>query len=80
MSVRVRRQDGSAVQIKPTEAVEILGLDGKVAVVIYTARKGTIQVLTDPDPLFTAYCRSQGLHKSDKVKVHETFTGKPVPL
>jgi hypothetical protein len=78
--MRIRRQDGSTLPVQADEAVEILGLDGKLAVVIYTARKGTVKVLVPPDPLFTAYCKSQGLEQAARVNVHPPFDGKPIPL
>jgi hypothetical protein len=77
-TIRIRRQNGDVIPIPDSAAVEILGDDGGVAVVITTDRKGTIRVIVPPDPLFNAYCRTQGAKQSARVHVHTPFDGKPM--
>ena len=59
--IRVRQQNGSVVEVTAAEAVEILDNDKRLAVVIMQDRKGTTHVAYPGDPLFTGYCKTQGV-------------------
>lgn len=56
--VRVRKRDGSTQDIPDSEAVEILGDDNKLALVIIQDRRGTTRVAVPGDPLFNAYIKT----------------------
>lgn len=73
--IRVRQQSGKVIPVDDDQAVEILGDDGKLAMVIVTRKKGSIQVLVPGDPLFNGYCKMNGLLQA-KVTVHGQFDGK----
>jgi hypothetical protein len=68
--VRVRQQTGETVTIDKMEAVEILGLDGRLAAVVIQDRKGTIHVAYPGDPLFAGYCRVYGMQPA---QLHKHF-------
>jgi len=59
--IRIRQQNGESVDIDRAEAVEILGLDRRVAAVIIQDRKGSIHVSYPGELLFTGYCRARNL-------------------
>lgn len=66
--IRVRQKNGATTEVPTSEAVEILGLDGRLAVVIAQDRKGTIHVVYPGDPMFVGYCR---VHRMHPAKVHK---------
>lgn len=72
---RIRRSDGTVVDVGPGEAVEVTDAEGRVAVAVYTERGGTTRILLPGDELYTAYCKSNGV-KPAKVTVHEEFEGQ----
>ncbi len=59
--VRVRQKDGTVVDVTATDAVEILDLDRRLAVVITQDSRGSIHVSYPGEPLFSGYARLRGL-------------------
>lgn len=76
--VRLRQIDGATKPVGDIEAVEILDADNKLAALIFTDRRGVINVLTPGAPAFTAYCHAHGL-RAATVHHHEPFAAKPIP-
>jgi hypothetical protein len=68
--VRIRQQNGDVTEVDSTHAVEILGLDKRLAAVIIQDNKGSIHVSYPGDALFNGYCRMNAL-KPAKVHQHD---------
>ena len=66
--VRVRQQNGDTVAVDKAEAVEILGLDRRLAAVVIQDHRGAIHVAFPGEPLFNAYTR---VHVVPAAHVHK---------
>jgi len=72
--VRVRKRNGETVDLTHNQAVEVVDSDGRLGMVVLSAKKDTVRVLVPGDPLFTGYCRTNGIEPA-KVHFHEPFEG-----
>lgn len=72
MPLVIRGKDRQPHRIDASGAVEVVDLEGAIAVVILQSPSGSVQIVTPGNALFQQYCRQVGGIAS-KVAVHEDY-------